>query len=156
MGSIAKEYLSQIQLFDVHITNMLDELKNLRDMTTKITTTTEGEVVSGSHNQDRLGDAIAKIIDLEKEIDSMIDTYVDYKKFFINIIRKVNDPNQANVLYKHYFQYMSLERISCDMGYTYRNVCYIHGRALQAVEALVMEGGASFVEGCKKQREAES
>jgi DNA-directed RNA polymerase specialized sigma subunit len=45
----------------------------------------------------------------------------------------------VKVLHKRYFEYKPWEQIACEMGYSYRNVCYIHGKALQAFEAL-MEG----------------
>lgn len=135
----AKTLLSKIKLCDTKINIKLDELKQLKDMTMKVTPTLEGEVVSGSHNQDKLGDAIAKIVDLQREIDDSIDTFVELKRFFMWIIDKLDDANQATVLYKRYFQYKPFEQIACEIGYGYRNVCYIHGRALQAVERLIAE-----------------
>ena len=152
----AKTWLQKIKLCDTKINIKLDELKQLKDMTLKVTPSMEGEVVSGSCNQDRLGNAVAKIVDLQREIDESIDTFVELKRFFMWIIDRLNDANQASVLYKRYFQYMTFEQIACDMGYGYRNVCYIHGRALQAVEKLIAEGGVPDVEGSKKPGEAES
>ena len=146
----AKTLLSKIKLCDTKINIKLDELKQLKEMTLKVTPTLEGEVVSGSHNQDKLGDAVAKIVDLQKEIDDSIDTFVELKRYFMGIIDRMDDTNQATVLYKRYFQYKPFEQIACEIGYGYRNVCYIHGRALQAVEKLMMERGVPNVEGGKK------
>lgn len=147
----AKTLLSKIKLCDAKINIKLDELKQLKEMTLKVTPSLEGEVVSGTHNQDKLGDAVAKIVDLQKEIDDSIDTFVELKRYFMGIIDRMDDTNQATVLYKRYFQYKPFEQIACEIGYGYRNVCYIHGRALQAVEKLMTEGGVPHVEGCKKQ-----
>lgn len=152
----AKTWLSKIKLCDTRINIKLDELKQLKDMTLKVTPTLEGEVVSGSHNQDKLGDAIAKIVDLQREIDESIDTFVELKRFFMWIIDNLDDANQAKVLYGRYFQYKSFEQIACEIGYGYRNVCYIHGRALQAVEKLIAERGVPDVEGGKEQTAAET
>lgn len=138
----AKEFLSQVELCDIHISNMLDELQQLKDMVLKITGTWKDDVISGgSGNQDKLGSAVSKIVDMEVEINSAVDNYVDKKKEVKAVLGKITDPDQVAVLYKRYFQYMTWEEIACEMHMTYRNVCYIHGKALQTVEGL-LKGGA--------------
>lgn len=133
MCNTAKNELQKIRLYDTQIDRKLDELERLKAMTTKVTTTITGDVSGGAHSQDKLGDAIAKIVDLETEINTTIDAFVDMKRRFLTYIDQIEDANQVNVLYRRYFEYQSLEQIAVDMGYTYRNVCYIHGKALQAV-----------------------
>ena len=138
----AKEFLSQVELCDINISNMLDELQQLKDMVLKITGTWKDDVISGgSGNQDKLGSAVSKIVDMEVEINSAVDNYVDKKKEVKAVLGKITDPDQVAVLYKRYFQYMTWEEIACEMHMTYRNVCYIHGKALQTVEGL-LNGGA--------------
>lgn len=136
----AKAYLKKIELADVHINNKLEDLQKLRTMVTKITSAITPVCVSGSGSQDKLGDAVAKIIDLQDEINRKIDNYVDLKREISAVLEQIQDPDQVQVLYKRYFEYKSLEQIACEMYCTYRNVCYIHGKALQAVEA-VLKGG---------------
>ena len=133
----AKEFLQQVKLCDMHINEKLEELEKLKALTMKITATWKQDAVSGSGNQDKLGDAVAKIVDLEREINSAVDSYVDKKKEVSAIIEKIKDPDQVAVLYKRYFQGEHWEQIAFEMGFTYRNVCYIHGRALQTVEVLL-------------------
>ena len=133
----AKAYLRKLELADVHINNKLEDLHKLRTMVTKITATISPVCVSGSGNQDKLGDAIAKIVDLQDEINRKIDNYVDLKREISEMLEQIQDPDQVKVLHKRYFEYKPWEMIACEMGYTFRNVCYIHGKALQAVEALL-------------------
>jgi cell fate (sporulation/competence/biofilm development) regulator YmcA (YheA/YmcA/DUF963 family) len=138
----AKEFLMQVELCDIHISNKLDERQRLKDMVLKITSTWKDDVTSGgSGNQDKMGDAVSKIVDLEMEINRAVDAYVDKKKEVNAVLERIKDPDQVSVLYKKYFQYMTWEQIACDMHMTYRNVCYIHGKALQVVEGL-LKGGA--------------
>lgn len=136
----AKEYLRQIRMYDTRINCAQEELDNLRSMTTKITATWKDDVVSGTGNQDKLGDAVAKIIDLQNGINSDIDKYIGTKAEVWALIKRIKDPDQFKVLYMRYFKYKHWEQIACDMNMTYRNVCYIHGRALQAVAELLKEG----------------
>lgn len=132
----AKSELQKIRLYDTVINTKLEELQHLKELTTKITATLSNDPSSGSHGQDKLGDAIAKIVDLEKEINRKIDIFIDLKRCFMEQIDRLQDPSQISVLYKRYFDYEQWEQIACEMGYTYRNVCYIHGKALQELEKM--------------------
>jgi DNA-directed RNA polymerase specialized sigma subunit len=96
---------------------------------------TADTVIPGSTN-DKIGDTVAKIVDLEREVNETIDKYVDLKKRVLRTIAKVEDPAELRLLYLRYFRYMSWEQIACEMGYSYRNVCYIHSNALQSVEKI--------------------
>ena len=135
----AKSFLRKIELFDAHIDNRINDLHELKSLVTKITSTISQVCVSGSGNQDKLGDSVAKIVDLQDEINQKIDKYVDLKREVSTLLEQIEDPDQVKVLHKRYFEYKPWEQIACEMNYSYRNVCYIHGKALQAFEAL-MEG----------------
>ncbi len=137
----AKAYLQKIELLDAHINNKLNDLHMLRTLVTKITANISPVAVSGSGNQDKLGDAVAKIIDLQDEINRKIDTFVDLRREISAKLEQIGDADFVKVLHKRYFEYKPWEQIACEMNCTYRNVCYIHGKALQAVEALLEGGG---------------
>lgn len=135
---MAKDFLQQVQLCDAHINNKLEELAHLKDLAVRITATLKQDVVSCSGNHDKIGDAVAKIVDLENEINQAIDEFVDKKKEVSAVVEQITNPDLLTVLYKRYFfPYESFEQIACEMGYTYRNVCYLHGKALQAVADLI-------------------
>jgi DNA-directed RNA polymerase specialized sigma subunit len=136
----AKAYLRKLELADVHINNKLEDLQKLRTMVTKITSSITPVSVSGSGSQDKLGDTIAKIVDLQSEINDKIDRYVDMKREVNTLIDQLEDPDQVQVIHKRYVEYKPLELIAIEMNCTYRNVCYIHGKALQTVEALLKGG----------------
>lgn len=132
-----KRYLQQIRLYDSHINTKLDELQHLKEMVTRITPTLKDDVVSGGGSQDKLADAVVKIVDLEAEIDQEIDRYVNAKQEISSVLDGIVDPDQLQVLHKRYVQYKTFEQIACDMNMTYRNVCYIHGKALLAVNEII-------------------
>lgn len=135
----AKAYLQKIRLYDAQISSKLDEVVKLRAMATKITPTLSADVVSGSRSQDKLGDSVSMIVDLEADINRRIDNLIELKRSAMELLDKLQNPNHFEILDKRYFQYKSLEQISVDMGYTYRNICYIHGKALQALTAIMNE-----------------
>ncbi len=135
----AKAFLQQVELFDNYINNKLEELDRLKALTLKITTSLKQDVVSSSGSQDKLGDAVAKIVDLEAEINEAVDTFIEKKRAVSGIIEKVNNPDQANVLSKRYLLYERWEQIAMEMNFTYRHTTRIHGEALQTVRRLLSE-----------------
>lgn len=133
----AKAYLKKVKLYDTHINNKLKELDRLKDMITKITSTLKDDVVGGSRPQDKIGDAVSRIVDLQCEINMEIDHYVDLKQEVRTLVAEIGDSDQLDVIYKRYFLYETFEQIACEMHMTFRNVCYIHGKALETVEGLL-------------------
>lgn len=135
----AKAFLQQVELYDNNINNKLEELDRLKALTIKITTSLKQDVVSSSGNQDKIGDAVAKIMDLEAEINEAVDTFIEKKRAVSSIIEKVHNPDQANVLGKRYLLYERWEQIAMEMNFTYRHTTRIHGEALQTVRKLLSE-----------------
>ncbi len=139
----AKEFLSRVELIDMKINMKLDDLAQTKAMALKVTSTLKQDSVSSSGSHDKVGDAVAKIVDLERDIDRDIDAYIEFKREVSEVIDQLDNANQIEVLYKHYFgvwddkeerpYYLSLEEIAVEMHMSYRNVCYIHGDALKAV-----------------------
>ena len=133
-----KKYLQQIRLYDSRINTKLEELHHLKGMVLRITPTLRDDAVSGGHgSQDKLSDAVAKIVDLEAEIDREVDSLVDARNSVVGTIDQVDDEKQHEVLSKRYVQNKTWEQIACDMGISYQWTCSLHGRALQAVEQII-------------------
>lgn len=135
----AKEYLSQIRRYDTMIDSMLDEVDSLYAMVTRITPVLKDDVVSGSGQQDKMGNAIAKIVDLKERINRDIDNLVDMKQEASTLLAKVSNPDHFKVLHKRYILYETFEQIALDMNYSYRWICKLHGRALQAFGKILQE-----------------
>ena len=137
----AKRYLQQVKQCEVRIQIKMEDLEQLKAFTTKVTSTLSDVSVSGTKNNDKMGDAIVRIIELQNDINCEIDRLVDLKKEVCAVLDKVSNEDQHTVLYKRYVLFKTFEKIACEMNMTYRNVCYIHGRALQAVQRILeMEG----------------
>lgn len=139
----AQEELAKILLEDAKIESKLEELAHLNALATKVTATMEYEVVSRTRNTDTMADTVAKIIEMQNQINNLIDSYVDRKEYFSKIIDSLTNPMQIRVLYGHYYFGKSFQQIADEVGYSRRNVCYIHGDALRAVEK-IMENEKDF------------
>lgn len=130
--SSAKEYLQSIAALDERIDMMESEKSDLHDRLQHITPTLSFDKGSGGGGQqDKMASAIARIVDLQKLIDDHVDEYIDKKKEALELLEKMENPTYMTVLHRRYFLRQTFERIASDMEYSYRNICYIHGRALQ-------------------------
>ena len=126
----AKSYLKQINLLNIKINSQLSERCSLIEMLTKVTSSFKDDYGSSSGYSDKIGNSIAMVVDLENEINANIESLVNMRSDILRTLEKIDDPDQYQVLYKRYFQNETLEKIACDLNMTYRNVCYIHGKAL--------------------------
>lgn len=135
----AKSYLMQVELYDTHINNKLEELARLKELTRHITSSIKDVPVLGGGNQDKLGSAIAKIVDLENEINDAVDAYIDKRREVGKLLDRVDSADQYNVLHKLYFEYKTWPEIAAEMHMSERNAQYIHGRALQTIRLLLKE-----------------
>jgi len=140
MAISAKVRLKQIETMNGNINNKIAELSSLKELATSITSAFGNEPVSGTKNTDRIGSIIAKIDEIERELDQMIDEYVDYRQEISKSIEQINDVLKATILYKHYFQFENFGDIATDLGYTYQWVCTVHGRALQSLDKVMKKG----------------
>jgi hypothetical protein len=77
-----------------------------------------------------MADAVAKIVDLQAEINNDIDRLVDLKREIVGIIKTVNNPEYQTLLEKRYLCFDTWEQIAVDMGYSLRWVHIIHSRIL--------------------------
>ena len=137
--SNAKEYLRQVALIDRKVDAKCDEIAQLRAMVLRITPTLKDDMVSGGSSQDKLGNTMAKIIDLQAEINADIDSLVAAKRAVGHVLDRLDDDRQYDILHKRYIQYKSWEQIAAEMHYTYRWVCIMHGRALKSVDTILQK-----------------
>jgi len=131
---MAKEYLSQAFRLDQRINSKLEQVANLRDLATKATASIHAERVSGTKQRSPMENAIVKLIDLEREIDADIDKLVDLKREIIGVINSVEQPEYHLLLELRYLSYKTWEEIAEVMNYSWRNVHYVHSKALKTVK----------------------
>ena len=133
----AKNFLRQVEKYDLCIQNKLIELQQWQDMATGITASIGGDRVQSSSSQQKMADAVIKCVDMETEINALVDALIDVKKEVISTIEKVNSPTEYDVLHKRYIQFMTLQEIADKYGREYTWVTTTHGRALKNVQMLL-------------------
>ena len=133
----AKEYLRSIKKADAIINEKLRERDQLKGMRYKVTQTLKPVMVSGGGSNGGFTNASDRLIDLEREIDREVDRFVDLKREADVLLMQLENEQHYKVLHRYYVLFESFEKIAVDMGYTYRNVCYLHGRALQVFQKVL-------------------
>ena len=129
----AKEYLNRYRELDAAINSLCDELAHWRAIATRITPPNrfEGRDTAPS---DKVGQAVAKIIDLENRINAEIDILVDMRDDIREKISAVDDARLRQILVSRYINFKKWEEIAEIMGYEQRYIFKLHGHALQKIQ----------------------
>lgn len=131
-----KQYLNRISELDRMINNKLSELSQLKMMAYGVTAFNDGERVQASGDKDRLGNTVAKIVDMEKEIDKFVDQFVDLKKEILQMLSMLESQRHKQILFKKYFEYKSIYTIADELGMSDRGCKKAHKRALEEFEKI--------------------
>ena len=138
-----KQYLSQIERLDKMIQNKLSEIYQLKTMACSVTVSNEKERVQTSSDKDRLGSTVAKIVDLEKETDMLVDRFIDKRSHIIRQIDGLDNIDYYHVLSMRYVARNTFEEIAKKTNWSIRKVFSIHGDALKEFERLY---GREYIE----------
>lgn len=129
----AKEYLSQAYRLDKRINSKLDQIASLSELATKCTSTLSGLPRNTNHGSSKVADAVAKIIDLQAEINRDIDRLVDLKRELVKVIKAVDNTEHQLLLELRYLCFKTWEQIAVEMGYDVRHIYRLHQQALSDV-----------------------
>lgn len=99
------------------IGNKLDEINRLRDLCMSISVATDKENVKSSPKQDKLADAIAKIVDLERETDELIDGLISERRKIINQIDAIGNTTYYKLLTCRFVKGMRIKDIAKETDY---------------------------------------
>lgn len=134
-----KSYLKQIERLDRMIQNKLSEISHLEDIATSITIAPKEVNVQTSSEKDRLGSSVSKLVDLKEETNKLVDDYIDKRKIIISQIDSMKGTNMYHVLSERYIAKKDLSVIAVEMGYSFKQICRIHGSALSEFEKMYGE-----------------
>ena len=129
----AKEYLSQAYRIDQRINSKLEQVMSLRTLLGKATGTLTGAPKAATPNPHSMEDTIAKMVDLENEINNDIDTLVDLKAEIMRRIKRVENTEYQTILELRYLCFKRWEEVAVDMGYSLRRLYELHDCALNEI-----------------------
>jgi DNA-directed RNA polymerase specialized sigma subunit len=79
-------------------------------------------------------DTIAKMVDLENEINEDIDALVDLKAEIMRRIKRVENTEYQTILELRYLCFKRWEEISVALGYSMQHLFRLHDEALEAIK----------------------
>lgn len=126
-----KQYLGQISRLDRMIKNKMTELSQYKDLAYGLSAITNEERIQSSPDFDKMTGKVAKIIEMERKIDSLIDDYVDKKNVIVSQIDSMENETYYEILFARYIEKKTFEKIADEMSYSWRQIIRLHGKALQ-------------------------
>lgn len=134
-----KEYLNQIDRLNKLIVNKTSELTQIKLIAKNVTIPPKEVNVQTSPDNDKMGNAIAKLVDLENEINMLISEYIEQRSHIITQIERMNNTDIYNVLFKRYVLCKDWSTISFELNFSFRNTMKLHKKALKEFEQLYGE-----------------
>ena len=133
----AKEYLLQAKFLDMRINSKIQQVEALNDLATSASSVLTGMPRNPNKATSKMADAVAKIVDLQAEINHDIDELVDLKKAISYTIKAVPSPELQTLLEKRYLCFQSWEIIAVDMNYSMQHLFRLHDKALKEITAFL-------------------
>ncbi len=133
----AKDYLSQAYRIDRRINSKIEQVQSLRELAGKASATLSDVPPSkGNRNVHRMEDVIAKMVDLESEINADLTRLINLKHEIVTVIKCVESPELQTLLELRYLCFKTWEQIAVELHFDLRWVYRLHGRALDEIDAI--------------------
>ncbi|SHJ64350.1 DUF1492 domain-containing protein [Hespellia stercorisuis] len=128
-----KEYLGQAYRLDQRINSKLEQIASLNELATKCTGVLTGMPRNPNRGTSTMADAVAKIVDLQAEINRDIDRLVDLKREMVSLIKAVDNTEYQTLLELRYLCFKTWEQISVDMGYSIQHIYRLREKAYDEI-----------------------
>ena len=133
----AREYMSQAYRLNERINCKIEQLSDLNDLARKATGILTGMPHNPNKGTSSLDRIIAKIVDLQTEINQDIDKLVDLKRDLRDVIESVDDIDQRFILEKRYLCWASWPEIAVEMNISNRWLFHLHDLALEKIQKII-------------------
>ena len=132
----AKDYLSQAYKIDQRINSKIEQVQSLRALAEKAASTLSHTPASGTRNVHRMENIIAKMVDLETEINADLNGLIDLKREIVTVIKCVECLELRTLLEMRYLSFRTWEQIAVELHFDLRHVYRVHGKALSEIDSI--------------------
>lgn len=129
-----KEYLLQYRDAVRRASAAQEHLAELRAMAERITPNYGGSGGGTHQTGDKLGAAVARLVDAESRVSDELELLEATEREVIGTIDKITDGTLHTLLYERYINGKTWEQIAVALNYSYRQTTRMHGAALIAVK----------------------
>ncbi len=135
----ALDFLSQAYRLDLRIDSKLEQINSLNELATKCTATISDMPRSPNQSISSMADTVAKIVDLQIEIDRDIHQLIDIKRRIVASIKAVDNKEFQTLLELRFLCGCTWEEIAIKMGFSIQHTYRMRDRALKKI--VVSESG---------------
>lgn len=129
--------LFELKRMNERITNKLEQLEELRFLAQEVSSPKANpDVIQTNGSQDRMETIVARMVDLEREVDNLVDAFADHKAKVIRQIYRLPRERHQNILYERYILCMKISEIAVQEDMLERSVKKAHAKALNAFDLL--------------------
>ena len=133
----SKDYLSQAYRIDQRINSKIEQVQSLRVLAEKATATLSDIPPSKrTRNVHHMEDVIAKMVDLESEINADLTRLINLKHEIVTVIKCVESPELQILLELRYLCFKTWEEISVTLHLDIRWIHRLHNKALNEVDMI--------------------
>lgn len=130
IACVAKDYLTQISKTDRLINRLTDTVSRLRSSLVSQNYALKPDVVQTSGPKNTLEGDMSKVLEIEEVIGGQIDDLIALTREAADLLDKVPDFDQRNILTARYIQREKWFAISEELNFSISQVYKIHGQAL--------------------------
>ena len=127
------DYLSEAYRLDLRIDSKLGQIASLNELAEKCSSSITGMPHDPSHSVSSMADAVAKIVDLQTEIDGDIHRLIDIKRQIVAAIKAVDNKECQALLELRFLCGHSWEEVAAKMGYSIQHTYRMRDLALKKI-----------------------
>lgn len=127
-------YLKKFMILDKEIKRKIEEISDWRGRLERITALYSDETKGGGSIYDHKESLMAKIIDLENEVNADIYKLVDIRNAIVQAIESVENDKERLLLEYRYLDGKTFEAIADEMNYNWRWIHRIHKRSIEKIQ----------------------
>jgi DNA-directed RNA polymerase specialized sigma24 family protein len=142
----ADKYLGQVRRLDARINAKIAERQRVMELATRITPTLTDDPGGAGGVSDKIGNAVARLVVLEQEINEAIDQLIDTRAEVLELLESL-PVDEYTVLHGHYILGRTFAAIAETMKprpLTERQVHRIKGRGRRRVQSILDEREADY------------
>lgn len=144
------EYLNQISRCEDMIERKQNEILKLDNLAHGIKSPTyDPNKVQSSLSGDKMANIVVKLVETQEELEDLIESYIDKRKYIISQIDQIPNQISYKVLTDRYIEQKRYYEIANEIQYSEKWVRKAHARAIREFEekfgAEYIDKEASFV-----------
>ena len=129
------EYLSQISRCEDMIERKQNEILKLDNLAHGIKSPTyDPNKVQSSLSGDKMSNSVVKLVETQEELEDLIESYIDKRKYIISQIDQIPNQISYKVLTDRYIEQKRYYEIANEIQYSEKWVRKAHARAIREFE----------------------